>query len=47
MDTDFGRFKMLALHTMAGDELKDDVSSTTPFLKISLMMFCMCVGLND
>ena len=46
MDTKFGRFKMLALRTMAG-ERKDDVDSTTSFLKISWMTFCMCVGLYD
>ena len=27
----FGRFKMLALWTMAGDELKDDFNNATSF----------------
>ena len=34
MDTNFGRFKMLALRTMAGDELKDDVNNATSFLEV-------------
>ena len=29
MNTNFQRFKMLALQTMAGDELKDDVNNAT------------------
>ena len=29
MDTNFGRFKMLALRNMAGDEVKDDVNNVT------------------
>ena len=41
LNTNFRRFKMLALRTMAGDALKDDVIF---FLRI-LVTFCMCVGL--
>ena len=47
MDTNFGRFKMLALRTMAGDELKDDVNNAKSFLKRSSMTFYTCVGLLD
>ena len=47
MDTNFGRFNMLALQTMAGDELKDDVNNATSSFKRSSMTFCMCVGLYD
>ena len=45
--TNFGRFIMLALQTMAGDELKDDVRNATSFFKRSSMTFCMKVGLDD
>ena len=37
MDTNFGRFKMLALRTMAGDELKYGL-----IFKVSSMMFRTC-----
>ena len=47
MNINFGRFKMLALGTMAGDKLKDDVNNATSSLKGSLMTFCMCVCLYD
>ena len=47
MDTPFGRFKMLALRTMASDELKDDDNNATSFLKRSSMTFCMCIGMFD
>ena len=47
MDTNFGRFKMLALRTMAGDEAKDDVNNATSSFKRSSMTFCMCVCLYD
>ena len=47
MDTNFGRFKMLALRTMAGDEVKDDVNNATSSFKRSSMTFCMCVCLYD
>ena len=47
MNTKFGRFKMLALRTMAGDELKDDVNNATSSFKRSSMTFCMCVYLYD
>ena len=43
----FRRFKMLALRTMAGDELKDGVNNATSSLKRSSMTFCMCVCLYD
>ena len=43
MDTNFGRFKMLALRTMAGDELIDDVNNATSSFKRSSMTFCMCL----
>ena len=36
MNTNFGRLKMLALRTMAGDELKDDVNNATSSFKRSL-----------
>ena len=45
MNTNFRRFKMLALRTMAGDELKDDVNNATSSFKRSSMTFCMCVCL--
>ena len=32
MSTNFRRFKMIVLRTMAGDALKDDVNDATPFL---------------
>ena len=47
MNTHVGRFKMLALRTMAGDELKDDVNNATSLFKRSSMTFCTCVGLYD
>ena len=47
METNFGRFKMLALRTLAGDELKDDVNNPTYCFKRSLVTFCMCVDLYD
>ena len=47
MNTNFRRFKMLALRTMAGDELKDGVNNATSFFKRSSMTFCMCVCLYD
>ena len=47
MDANFGRLKMLALRTMAGDELRDDVNNATSSFKKSSMTFCMCVGLYD
>ena len=34
MDTNFGRFKILALRTMAGDEVKDDVNNATLSFKV-------------
>ena len=46
MDTEFGRFKMLALRTMAG-EVKDDVNNATSSFKRSSMTFCMYVCLYD
>ena len=45
MDTNFGRFKMLALRTMAGDEVKDDVNNATSSFKRSSMTFCIGVCL--
>ena len=47
MNTNFGRFKMLELRTLAGDELKDYVNNATSSLKRSSMTFCMCVCLYD
>ena len=47
MDTNFGRFKMLALRTMAGDEVKYDVNNAASSFKRSSMTFCMCVCLYD
>ena len=47
METNFRRFKMLALRTMAGDEVKDDVNIATSSFKGSSMSFCMCVCLYD
>ena len=46
MDTNFGRFKMLVLRTIIGDELKDEINNATSIFK-SLMTFCICVGLYD
>ena len=47
MGTDFGRFKILALRTMAGDEVKDDVNNATSSFKRSLMTFSVCVCFYD
>ena len=47
MDTNFRRFKTLALRTMADDSLKVDVNDTTLIVLKSFMTFCMCVGLYD
>ena len=47
MYTNFGRFKMLALRTMAGDEHKDDVNNATSSFRWRSMTFCMRVGLYD
>ena len=47
MDTNFRKFKMLALRTMAGVEVKDDVNNVTSSLKKSSLTFCMCVYLYD
>ena len=38
---------MLALRTMAGDKVKDDVNNATSSIKKSLMTFCMCVCMYD
>ena len=43
METNFGRFKMLAFRTMAGDEVKDDVNNATSSFKRSSMTFCIYV----
>ena len=47
MDTNFGRYKMLALQTMADDEVKDDVNNVMSSFQKSSMTFCMCVYLYD
>ena len=47
MDTNFGRFRMLALRAMAGDEVKDDVNNATSYLKRNSMTFCISVCLYD
>ena len=47
MNTNLGRFKMLALRTMAADELKNDVNNATSSFKRSSVTFCMCVCLYD
>ena len=47
MDTNFGRFRMLTLRTMAGVELTDDVNNATSSFKRRSMTFCMRVGLYD
>ena len=47
MNTNLRRFKMLALWTMAGDELKDNVNNATSSFKRSSMTFCMFVCLYD
>ena len=39
MNTIFGRFKMLALRTVADDQLKDDVNNATSSFKRSSMTF--------
>ena len=38
---------MLALWTIAGDELEDDVNNATSSFKRSSMTFCVCVCLYD
>ena len=45
MNTNFRRFKMLALRTMSGDELIDDVNNATSSFKRSSMTICICVCL--
>ena len=45
MNTNFRRFKMLELRTMAGDELKDDVNNAMSSFKRSSMTFCIHVCL--
>ena len=47
MDTNIGRFEMLALRIMAGDKLKDDDSNAASLFKRRSMTFCMCVCLYD
>ena len=47
MNTNFRRFKMLALRTMVGDELKDEVNNATSSFKRSSMTFCICFCLSD
>ena len=47
MNTNFRRFKMLALRTMAGDALKVDVKDVTLIFQRIFMTFCMYVGLYD
>ena len=43
MNTNFGRFKMLELRTMAGHELKDEVNNATFSFKRSSMYVCLFV----
>ena len=38
---------MLALRSMAGDELKDDANNAASFLKRNSMTFYMCVDFYD
>ena len=47
MNKNFRRFKMLALRTMAGDDLEDDVNNATSSFKRSSMTFRTCVCLYD
>ena len=47
MDTNFGKFKMLAFRFIAGNELKDYANNATLSFKTSSMTLCMCVGLYD
>ena len=47
MDTNFGKFEMLALRTTTHDELKHDVNNATSFSNGSSMMFRISVGLCD
>ena len=47
MNTNFKRFKTLALRTMAGDALKVDVSDAASICQRILMTFFMCVRLYD
>ena len=47
MNTNFRRFKTLALRIMAGDALKVDVNDATSILKMICMTFCMCESLYD
>ena len=41
MDTNFGRFKILALRTMAEDEVKDYVNNAMSSFKRIPMTFCI------
>ena len=47
MNTNFRRFKTLALQTMAGDALKVDVSDATSISLRIFMTFYMSVSLYD
>ena len=47
MNTHFLTFKRLALRTMAGDALKDEVNDATSIFRGFLMVFCMRVGLHN
>ena len=42
MNANLGRFKMLALRTKAGDELKDDVNNVTSSFKRSFACVFVC-----
>ena len=42
MNTNFGIFKMLALRTMAGNELKDDVNNAASSFKRSFACVFVC-----
>ena len=47
MNTNFRRFKTLALPTMAGDALKVEINDETSSFWRICMTFCICVSLYD
>ena len=47
MNTNFRRFKTLALRIMVGDALKVHINDATSIFLEDFMTFCMCVSLCD
>ena len=47
MNTNFRRFKTLALQTMSDNALKVDVNDATSIVLEDFMIICRCVSLYD